>query len=86
MGEVVAVAATTELSPCAVVSRYTLLFCHAGLKALKVDPDESGLSELLNMAYAQHEIIADTTTKMLDWFEKQPPVAAAAAAGTDKLD
>jgi hypothetical protein len=28
------------------------------------------------MAYAQHEIIADTTQQMLDWFEQQPMVAA----------
>jgi hypothetical protein len=53
----------------------------AGLKDLNMMPDESGLSELMNVAYAQHEIIADTTTQMLDWFEQQP-VAAAAVAGT----
>jgi hypothetical protein len=48
---------------------------------LNLTPDESGLSELLNVAYAQHEILADTTTQMLDWFEQQV-VTAAAVAGT----
>jgi hypothetical protein len=53
----------------------------AGLTDLNLTPDESGLSELLNVAYAQHEILADTTTQMLDWFEQQV-VTAAAVAGT----
>lgn len=44
----------------------------AGLAGLKLTPDQSGLSEVLNMAYASHEIIADTTGQMLDWFEAQP--------------
>jgi hypothetical protein len=48
----------------------------AGIRDLNVTPDESGLSELLNMAYAQHEIIADTTAEMLDWFEQQPVAQA----------
>lgn len=34
-------------------------------------PDKSGLSEVLNMAYAKHELIGDTTGQMLDWFEQQ---------------
>lgn len=48
----------------------------AGLNDIDLTPDESGLSELLNMAYAQHEIIADTTLQMLDWFEQQPVLKA----------
>lgn len=44
----------------------------SGLAGLKLTPDQSGLSEVLNMAYASHEIIADTTGQMLDWFEAQP--------------
>lgn len=48
----------------------------AGLAGLKLAPDQSGLSEVLNMAYASHEIIADTTAQMLDWFEAQPVAAA----------
>lgn len=47
----------------------------AELVNLNLTPDESGLPELLNVAYAQHEIIADTTSQMLDWFEQQPVVA-----------
>lgn len=47
-----------------------------GLKDLNLTPDESGLSELLNMAYAQHEIVADTTSQMLEWFEQQPVAGA----------
>lgn len=35
-------------------------------------PDESGLPEVLNVAWAGHEIVSDTTGEMLDWFEKQP--------------
>jgi hypothetical protein len=46
----------------------------AALKDLKLTPDESGLSELLNMAYAAHEIIADTTSQMLDWVDQQSGV------------
>lgn len=49
----------------------------AALRSLDVTPDVSGLSELLNVAYAEHEIIADTTTQMLDWFEQQPVVGVA---------
>lgn len=38
---------------------------------LRLAPDISPLSEILNLAYAQHEIVSDTTDAMLDWFEAQ---------------
>jgi hypothetical protein len=36
---------------------------------MELRPDKSDLSEVLNVAWAGHEIVSDTTTQMLDWFE-----------------
>ena len=36
---------------------------------IRLEPDLSPVSEVLNVAYAQHELVSSTTTHMLDWFE-----------------
>ena len=41
----------------------------AGVDRMELRPDKSDLSEVLNVAWAGHEIVSDTTTQMLDWFE-----------------
>lgn len=47
------------------------VFCPAGLSTWDLTPDKSALPEVLNVAWASHEIIHDTTVDMLDWFEEQ---------------
>ncbi|WIA33969.1 hypothetical protein OEZ86_007064 [Tetradesmus obliquus] len=43
-----------------------------GASSWSLAPDKSGLPELLNVAWAGHEIVSDTTAAMLDFFEQQP--------------
>lgn len=46
--------------------------CHvSGAADWSLVADKSGLSEALNVAWASHEIVSDTTPQMLDWFEQQ---------------
>jgi hypothetical protein len=52
----------------------------AGASTWTLAADKSGLSEALNVAYASHEIVSDTTDEMLSWWEKQAKEAAAAKA------
>jgi hypothetical protein len=42
-----------------------------GAKQLRLTADASPLSEVLNVAWAAHEITSDMTAEMLDWFEHQ---------------
>ena len=41
------------------------------VKGLPLEADKSGLSELLNLAWAGHEIVSDGIGDVLDWFEQQ---------------
>lgn len=43
----------------------------AGASEWNLTADESGLSEVLNVAWAQHEIVSATTAASLDWLEQQ---------------
>ena len=43
----------------------------AGVEGWALAPDKSGLSEVLNVAYAKHELFGGTTGQMLDWLEVQ---------------
>lgn len=38
---------------------------------LKLEADASAVSEEMNVAWAAHEIVSDTTVQMLEWFERQ---------------
>eukprot|EP00798_Chlamydomonas_sp_ICE-L_P003268 gene3268-13292_t len=42
-----------------------------GHETIRLAADDSPLAEILNLLYAQHEIISDTTVDMLNWFSKQ---------------
>jgi predicted esterase len=43
----------------------------ASIQKLPTAADKSGLSELLNLAWAGHEIVSDGTDAVLAWFEQQ---------------
>jgi hypothetical protein len=42
-----------------------------GASSWSLAPDKSGLSEVLNVAWAGHEIVSDSSNTMLDFFEQQ---------------
>lgn len=43
-----------------------------GLKTLRLESDLSAVSEELNVMYARHEIVSDTTEAMLEFFDQSP--------------
>jgi hypothetical protein len=43
----------------------------SGVSSWSLAPDKSGLPEVLNVAWAGHEIVSDTTRDMLGFFEQQ---------------
>jgi hypothetical protein len=51
-------------------SRCAALAQVPNLDRLRLAPDTSPIAEELNLLYAAHEITSETTTAMLDFFEK----------------
>ena len=47
------------------------------LDKVRMGADESGLSEELNLLFAGHEIVSDTTQQMIEWFMSAATAAAA---------
>jgi len=55
-------------------------------RGMPLRADESHIAEVLNVAWASHEIISDFTDATLDWWEARRPPRAAGLGGAHRRD